>query len=278
MTSDSSHLPERIAKLFKPRPPLAYLAPSDIPIENRKNVEITGILALLPQLKEYVAQYPFQEPTSVNYLQRKAKKEKEAKRIQTLAQAIALWDPEKDPHIQGNPYKMLFVARLAYGVTEVDLQKEFAVYGPIERVRLVRDRTGKSRGYAFVLFEKEKDLARACKEANGKVIAGRSVVVDVERGRTVRGWKPRRLGGGLGGRGGKGTVEERRPRHRSYREGDYGYRGSEVYSEYRDDRDRGRDRYRESRYDRIDRDRERDRDRDRERERYDRPERAPRAY
>jgi U1 small nuclear ribonucleoprotein 70kDa len=33
----------------------------------------------------------------------------------------------------------------------------------------------------------------------GKKIDGRRVVVDVERGRTVKGWKPRRLGGGLGG-------------------------------------------------------------------------------
>lgn len=32
-------------------------------------------------------------------------------------------------------------------------------------------------------------------------IRGRKVIVDVERGRTVKGWRPRRLGGGLGGRG-----------------------------------------------------------------------------
>lgn len=38
----------------------------------------------------------------------------------------------------------------------------------------------------------------AYKKADGKKIDGRRVVVDVERGRTVRGWKPRRLGGGLG--------------------------------------------------------------------------------
>lgn len=28
----------------------------------------------------------------------------------------------------------------------------------------------------------------------------RRLLIDVERGRTVKGWKPRRLGGGLGGR------------------------------------------------------------------------------
>ena len=32
----------------------------------------------------------------------------------------------------------------------------------------------------------------------GRVIDGRRVVVDVERGRTVPGWYPRRLGGGKG--------------------------------------------------------------------------------
>lgn len=31
-------------------------------------------------------------------------------------------------------------------------------------------------------------------------VLGKRILVDVERGRTVRGWKPRRLGGGLGGR------------------------------------------------------------------------------
>lgn len=40
----------------------------------------------------------------------------------------------------------------------------------------------------------------AYKDAEGLVILGKKIIVDVERGRTVRGWKPRRLGGGLGGR------------------------------------------------------------------------------
>jgi len=38
----------------------------------------------------------------------------------------------------------------------------------------------------------------AYKSADGKKIDGRRVLVDVERGRTVKGWRPRRLGGGLG--------------------------------------------------------------------------------
>lgn len=62
------------------------------------------------------------------------------------------------------------------------------------------DLDGKSRGYGFVEFEKEEDMTSAYKRGDGKKIDDRRVLVDVERGRTVKGWRPRRLGGGLGGR------------------------------------------------------------------------------
>lgn len=42
-------------------------------------------------------------------------------------------------------------------------------------------------------------ITAAYKYADGKKIDGRRVLVDVERGRTIKGWRPRRLGGGLGG-------------------------------------------------------------------------------
>lgn len=41
----------------------------------------------------------------------------------------------------------------------------------------------------FFLF-----VSAAYKHADGKKIDGRRIVVDVERGRTVKTWKPRRLG------------------------------------------------------------------------------------
>uniref|UniRef100_A0A3Q1GR03 U1 small nuclear ribonucleoprotein 70 kDa n=1 Tax=Acanthochromis polyacanthus TaxID=80966 RepID=A0A3Q1GR03_9TELE len=55
-------------------------------------------------------------------------------------------------------------------------------------------RTGKPRGYAFIEYEHERDMHSAYKHADGKKIDGRRVLVDVERGRTVKGWHPRRLG------------------------------------------------------------------------------------
>jgi hypothetical protein len=62
---------------------------------------------------------------------------------------------------------------------------------------LVEDTNGKSRGYAFIEFEHERDMRQAYKYAEGQKIDGRRVLVDVERGRTVTDWRPRRLGGGM---------------------------------------------------------------------------------
>jgi hypothetical protein len=35
---------------------------------------------------------------------------------------------------------------------------EFKLYGPIRQVRVVQDQAGKSRGYGFVEFERERDM------------------------------------------------------------------------------------------------------------------------
>lgn len=137
----------------------------------------------------------------------------------------ASYDPATDPHVEGDAFKTLFVARLSADTTERTLQKEFEEYGPIKRVRLVTDAEGKSRGYAFLEFEHRNDMKMAYKMADGKKIDGRRVLVDVERGRTVPDWyercrwytcsaglwhrRPRRLGGGIGGEG-RVTKEPKR--------------------------------------------------------------------
>jgi U1 small nuclear ribonucleoprotein 70kDa len=42
--------------------------------------------------------------------------------------------------------------------TESDLRREFEMYGTIERVRMVKDKKGRSRGYAFIVYERERDM------------------------------------------------------------------------------------------------------------------------
>ena len=92
------------------------------------------------------------------------------------------------------------MGRLPYTVTEEELRKEFQRYGPLKSIQIVHDTQGKPRGYAFIEFERERDMKTAYTKADGIRLPGHSmrIVVDVERGRTVKGWLPRRLGGGLG--------------------------------------------------------------------------------
>merc|ERR1711972_148903 len=109
------------------------------------------------------------------------------------------FDPMSDPNIDGNPFKTLFVGRLSHNVTEWRLRREFEEFGPLSRIRIVADRlTGKKRGYAFIEFERLENMKTAYKIGMNRNIEGKKIIVDVERGRTVANWKPKRLGGGIG--------------------------------------------------------------------------------
>lgn len=129
------------------------------------------------------------------------KRREKAEQIQyKLEQEIAMWDPLSSSEATSDPYKTLFVARINYDTSESKLRREFEIYGPIRKIRMVHDvNSHKPRGYAFIEYEHERDMHAAYKNADGKKIDNRRVLVDVERARTVKGWLSRRLGGGLGG-------------------------------------------------------------------------------
>lgn len=90
------------------------------------------------------------------------------------------------------------MGRLSYATTEERLYKEFDDFGPVEHVTIVRDKEGKSRGYAFVEFKHKRDADFAIIKGDNRKIDGKRILVDRELGRTKRGWYPRRLGGGKG--------------------------------------------------------------------------------
>lgn len=154
------------------------------------------------------------------------------------------------------------------------------------KVRLIMDKeTNKPRGYAFIEYMHTRDMKTAYKQADGRKLDNRRVLVDVERGRTVPNWRPRRLGGGLGStRVGGEEVNQKhsgrdqqqasgRPRSEEPRAREE--RLVEREREKSRDRPRERDRREKSRERSHDRTRDRDpredrhhhRDRDRNRER-----------
>ncbi|GJJ72061.1 U1 small nuclear ribonucleoprotein 70kDa [Entomortierella parvispora] len=190
-------LPPHLLRLFAPRPPLPYAKPLDRDPGQKDEPRMTPVSQYLDMCKghdtDYVPTLSMAERKKQKLQERKEKSEK------ALKEGLEAWDPNKDEHVVGDPYKTLHVSRLSYEVTEKELRREFSMYGPIENIRLVKDVEGKPRGYAFIEYEREKDMKAAYKDADGIKILGRRIVVDVERGRTVKGWKPKRLGGGLGG-------------------------------------------------------------------------------
>jgi len=141
-----------------------------------------------------------------------------------------------------------------YETTEQALKEAFEQYGPIKSLRIVRDLNGKSRGYAFIEYENPEDMKRALRYGDGKNIDGYKVLVDYERGRLQRNWRPRRLGGGLGDTRaaktkGADKKKETSIEHSNHYDRDSGYRGSSYTSRGREE---GGDRrgYRDDKYSR----------------------------
>ncbi|KAJ0840184.1 putative U1 small nuclear ribonucleoprotein 70kDa [Helianthus annuus] len=285
--SHPTGLTNNLLKLFEPRPPLEYKPPP----EKRKCPPYTG-------MAQFVSS--FAEPTDPEYAPPVEKGEtpgQKKARIHQLrleegakkaAEELEKYDPNSDPNISGDPYKTLFVANLNYETTESRIKREFEAYGPIKRVRLIADKeTNKPRGYAFIEYMHTRDMKAAYKQADGRKLDNRRVLVDVERGRTVPNWRPRRLGGGLGtsrvggeevnqknsGReqqqsgGATRSVEPRAQEEREHREKSR-EQVKEREREKSRERSHDRPRDREHREDRHHRDRDRksdrgDRDRDR---------------
>lgn len=295
-------LPPNLLALFAARDPIPYLPPAAKLPHEKKQKGYDGVGAFL-NVFEHPSETP--PPTRVETREERLERKRRERAEQTaykLEQEIALWDPTANSPVTVDPFKTLFVARINYDTSESKLRREFDGYGAIKKIHMIYNKeNGKPRGYAFIEYEHERDMHSAYKHADGKKIDGKRVLVDVERARTVKGWLPRRLGGGLGGtrRGGadvnikhSGREDNERERERyrlEQRERDRGRRRSRSRSRRRSaSRSRRREREREKRDDDTERRRrrsrsrserrrsgrdkdkdgkERDRDRDKERER-----------
>ncbi|KAI3704553.1 hypothetical protein L1987_74777 [Smallanthus sonchifolius] len=263
--SHPTGLTNNLLKLFEPRPPLEYKPPP----EKRKCPPYTG-------MAQFVSN--FTEPTDPEYAPPVQKGEtpgQKKARIHQLrleegakkaAEELEKYDPNSDPNISGDPYKTLFVAKLNYETTESRIKREFEAYGPIKRVRLIADKeTNKPRGYAFIEYMHTRDMKAAYKQADGRKIDNRRVLVDVERGRTVPNWRPRRLGGGLGTT--RVGGEEVNQRHSGREQQQSGGPTRSVEPRAHEERDREREKSRERVKDRErEKSRERSHDRPRDRE------------
>lgn len=256
-------LPPNLLALFAPRDPIPFLPPVDkLPHEKKATHNYQGVAQYVHLFEDPVDTPPLTVVETRAERRDRRKKERAEQVAYKLEQEIALWDPNTVTEATGDPFKTLFIARVNFYTSESKLKREFEQYGSIKSIRMVMStKDSKPRGYAFIEFEHEKDMHSAYKHADGKKIDGRRVLVDVERGRTVKGWLPRRLGGGLGGtrRGAEHENMRHSGRDDARRDRDS---GSRRRSRSRDTRKRSRSRDRKRR---DSRDRKRSRSRDRKR-------------
>lgn len=71
------------------------------------------------------------------------------------------WNPKEyaGEEITSDPFKTIFVGGLNYSVTERQLKREFERFGQVKKISIVQDKDkGKPRGYAFIEYEREKDV------------------------------------------------------------------------------------------------------------------------
>lgn len=209
--------PKQIIQLFAPRPPLDFKPPP----RKRKLRPLTGLSGFISKfenpsndpdekslqstdvpesklsdgdvskLTEALYETPAQRRVRV-------KREREQHVAQIVAEARKAWDPFKsatEGEKTKEPYNTLFVYNIAPTTLELRLQEEFEPFGPVRNVIMPKDRDGVPRGYAFVEFEHERDAEIAIKRAADMRCDGRRLRIDVERGRTVKGWYPNRLDG-----------------------------------------------------------------------------------
>lgn len=79
--------------------------------------------------------------------------------------------------------------------------------------------TGTSKQYAFIEYDSSSSVWEAVREMHQRHIDDTEIIVDYEHERTLTGWKPRRLGGGFGGRKESGQLRfgaKNRPFQRPY--------------------------------------------------------------
>lgn len=254
----TQYLPPNLLALFAPRESIPFLPPPDKLPHEKKSQGYAGVGSFLDLFEDPKDTPP---PTRVETREERIERRRRERAEQVaykLEREIATWDPNQLAAGTEDPFKTLFVARINYDTSESKLRREFEMYGNIKKIVLTLNKdSAKPRGYAFIEYEHERDMHSAYKHADGKKIDGKRVLVDVERARTVKGWLPRRLGGGLGGtrRGGPDVNIKHSGREDNERERE----------RYRMERER-EDNDRRARFEpRFDRRRSRSRDRDRRR-------------
>ena len=184
-------LPPHINILFRARPPLKFL---NFPFkgihrnytgifDNEQNI-MNRFEKESPKIEKKLPKNVIKIIDIIKNIEIEKEKNKEK---------IKNWNPKMNQKATSNPYKTLFVYKLGKNIDENILKSEFEEFGTIKEVKIIRNRKGENKGYAFIEFERTKDFREALERGNKKKINGRHIYVEAERGRTDNKFKPLRF-------------------------------------------------------------------------------------
>ncbi|AMD22208.1 HGL132Cp [Eremothecium sinecaudum] len=109
--------------------------------------------------------------------------QKKYERLQELKKQYEAARLEKLAKYQG---VNLFVKNLDDTIDDEKLKEEFAPFGTITSVKVMRDETGTSRGFGFVCFSTPEEATKAITEKNQQIVAGKPLYVAIAQRKEVR--------------------------------------------------------------------------------------------
>lgn len=93
--------------------------------------------------------------------------------LESLTRYEASW------HYEYKDSAYIYIGGLNYKMNEGDIIIVFSQYGEIVDCRLVRDqKTGKSKGFAFLAYEDQRSTMLAVDNLNGIELCGKTILVD----------------------------------------------------------------------------------------------------
>ncbi len=79
----------------------------------------------------------------------------------------------------------IYVGDLSFDVTEEELRAEFAAFGKVESVSIIKDKySGRAKGFAFVEMPSVSEGQAAITGLNGKTLKDRALTVNAARPRS----------------------------------------------------------------------------------------------
>ncbi|XP_010455671.1 PREDICTED: glycine-rich RNA-binding protein 4, mitochondrial-like [Camelina sativa] len=92
-----------------------------------------------------------------------------------FVRSSSITSPLRNLTVRGSCSK-LFVGGLSYDTNEPVLKSEFEKFGEVIEVKVICDhKSGKSKGYGFVLYHSEEAAANALASMNNQLLEGRNI-------------------------------------------------------------------------------------------------------